>query len=93
MALRVTTTNRLALFDSGTAHPDVPVNIGLKPTVLLVLLAAAGPHGVARRAVRDLLWEGTSDANASNSLRQSIFRLRRALGAEALEDQIGRAHV
>ena len=90
MALRVTTTNRLALFDSGTAHPDVPVNIGLKPTVLLVLLAAAGPHGVARRAVRDLLWEGTSDANASNSLRQSIFRLRRALGAEALEDLGGR---
>ena len=60
--------------------------IGDKPCALLVLLASAGASGLPRKACRELLWEGASDANGSNSLRQAVFRVRRTLGAEALED-------
>jgi len=87
---RIRTTPTLTLSATGPDRGDVAVNVGTKPTVLLVLLAAAGSHGVSRRTVRDTLWEGFSDANASNSLRQAIFRLRRALGANAIVDLGGR---
>ena len=90
MGFRIRTTQTLTLSATRPNSGDVAVNVGTKPIVLLVLLAAAGAHGVSRRTVRDILWEGFSDANASNSLRQSIFRLRRALGADAIGDVGGR---
>jgi hypothetical protein len=72
-------------------HPDgTPVSVGDKPCALLALLAAAGPVGLARKTCRELLWEGATDANGSNSLRQSVFRLRRALGPTAIDDVGGR---
>jgi hypothetical protein len=83
---QLSTFQQLQLLDpNGT-----PVKVGEKPCALLALLAAAGPTGLTRKACRDLLWEGVSDANGSNSLRQSVFRLRRALGAGAIDDVGGR---
>lgn len=69
---------------------DVTVSLGAKPIVMVVVLAAAGPSGVSRRTIRDLLWPGTSDANASNSLRQALFRTRHLLGADAVRQVGGR---
>ena len=66
------------------------IAIGDKPCALLVLLASAGTGGLPRKSCRELLWEGSSESNGSNSLRQAVFRLRRALGPEALEDVGGR---
>lgn len=93
MALRITTNPGLRLIGTDASGAEHPINIGIKPTAMLVLLAAAGPNGVARRTLRDLLWEGTSDANASNSLRQAIFRSRRALGPDAIPDAGGRLYL
>lgn len=90
MGFQIRTAPTLTLSATLADGGEVAVNVGTKPTVLLVLLAAAGAHGISRRTVRDTLWEGFSDANASNSLRQSIFRLRRALGADAVVDVGGR---
>jgi hypothetical protein len=72
---------------------EVPVPVGEKPGVLLVLLALAGEGGIPRVTVRSLLWPDTSEANGSNSLRQALFRLRRALGASAVEDRTGRLYL
>ena len=90
MAFRITTFPMLALIATGRPGGEEVVNIGIKPTAMLVLLVAAGRHGISRRHIRDLLWEGASDANASNSLRQSVFRVRRAIGADGLTDVGGR---
>jgi DNA-binding SARP family transcriptional activator len=72
---------------------EATIPIGEKPGVLLVLLALAGEAGIPRPTIRTLLWPETSDANGSNSLRQALFRLRRALGADSLEDRAGRLYL
>jgi len=90
MRFRIVTSPSLALLSTSDDGAEVVVPVGVKPTVLLVLLSAAGPQGISRRAVRNLLWEGSSEANASNSLRQSVFQIRRALGADHLRDVNGR---
>lgn len=66
------------------------LNVGEKPCALLALLAEAGPAGVARDVCRTFLWESAPPANSSNSLRQALFRLRRALGPESIADEGGR---
>lgn len=83
----VSTVNGLQIEDIAARKA---IKLGDKPTVLLVLLVASGEAGLSRRSARDLLWESSSPANASNSLRQAVFRLRRALGQEAIEDVGGR---
>lgn len=93
MAFRITTNVGLRLIATDGLGSERPVSIGIKPTAMLVLLAAADQHGVTRRTLRDLLWEGASDANASNSLRQAIFRSRRALGPDAILDAGGRLYL
>jgi hypothetical protein len=64
--------------------------LGSKPIALLILLAAAGPSGFQRRALRELLWEGSSDANSSNSMRQAVFQIRHLLGADSVVEVGGR---
>lgn len=89
-AIRLETFSGLRIVrpDGRTREVDIPV--GEKPGVLLVVLALAGEAGVPRATIRTLLWPESSDGNASNSLRQALFRLRRALGAKAIEDRGGR---
>lgn len=77
----------------GRTAREVPIPVGVKPGVLLVILALAGDAGIPRPVVRTLLWPDTSEANSSNSLRQALFRLRRALGAESVEDRGGRLYL
>ena len=83
---------RIARTDERSTR-EVPVPVGEKPGVLLVLLALAGEAGIPRATVRSLLWPDTSEANGSNSLRQALFRLRRALGSAAVEDRTGRLYL
>ncbi|SHJ16517.1 TPR repeat-containing protein [Palleronia salina] len=59
---------------------------GQKAGALLALLALAPRRQRTRVWLRDKLWSDSSDRNASTSLRQTIFELRRDLGD--LFDQI-----
>lgn len=56
-----------------------------KAAALLALLALEGPR--SRAAVAALLWPGASNAQARNSLRQRLFRLNQAAGAELVTGQ------
>ncbi|MEY4609370.1 MAG: hypothetical protein RL625_1587 [Gemmatimonadota bacterium] len=93
-AVRVETFTGLRVFRTeGKAARQVPVPVGEKPGILLVILALAGEAGIPRSTIRSLLWPETSDGNGSNSLRQALFRLRRALGLDAIEDRAGRLYL
>ncbi len=93
-AFRIQTFPGLCILraEGGTAR-EVPIPVGVKPGVLLVILALAADAGIPRPMVRTLLWPDTSEANSSNSLRQALFRLRRALGSESVEDRGGRLYL
>ena len=56
-----------------------------KAAALLALLALEGPR--SRSAVTALLWPGASNAQARNSLRQRLFRLNQAAGADLIMGQ------
>lgn len=93
-ALRIETFPGLRiLLAGGKSSREVAIPVGEKPGVLLVLLALAGDTGIPRATVRTLLWPDTAEANGSNSLRQALFRLRRALGADSVEDRAGRLYL
>ncbi len=82
---------RIALLGglSATFGSGVPLNLPTrKSRALLAVLAV--PPGVAhsRDKLASLLWGGTTDERARNSLRQCIFALRRALG-EGAEGLLG----
>jgi DNA-binding SARP family transcriptional activator len=51
-----------------------------KPVVLLTYLALAPRGRAARDHVADLFWPGSSPSDARHSLRQAIYRVRRATG-------------
>lgn len=92
--LRIETFSGLRIVRTdGRNAREVTIPVGEKPGVLLVLLALAGDSGVPRATIRTLLWPDTSEANGSNSLRQALFRLRRALGAASVEDLAGRLYL
>lgn len=55
-----------------------------KDAALLALLAVDGPLQRARAAA--LLWPDADPQNARNSLRQRLFRLRRAVGTDIIEE-------
>jgi DNA-binding SARP family transcriptional activator len=46
---------------------------------LLALVAAAGPQPIAREKILGFLWPESDDERARNSLRQTVFSLRREL--------------
>lgn len=56
-----------------------------KAAALLALLALEGPR--SRAGVMAVLWPGASSAQARNSLRQRLFRLNQAAGAELVAGQ------
>src|SRR5262249_59680166 len=56
-----------------------------KLAALLAYLACTAPKPQRRETLSALLWGSHFDAQARQSLRQALFRLRKALGQDALE--------
>jgi DNA-binding SARP family transcriptional activator len=63
---------------------DASVSLERKDAALLAMLAFEGP--LPRARVAALLWPDAEPQNARNSLRQRLFRLRRAAGADVVEE-------
>src|SRR5262245_32999940 len=65
--------------------PDGSVDLSSKKLVgLLAYLALTRPVPQPRDRLVTLLWGSHSDVQARQNLRQAVFRLRRALGPDAL---------
>lgn len=63
--------------------PDISSNARVRrrhPMALLALVAAAAPQAVGRDRIMAFLWPDSDADRASNSVRQTLFRLRRDLG-------------
>ncbi len=77
---------RLSLFGRfALAGPDGPVDLPSKKLAgLLAFLACNAPVPQAREKLATLLWGSHFEAQARQNLRQALFRLRRALGQDAL---------
>ena len=88
MAIRLSLLGGFTATSESGAALDLPTR---KSRALLAYLAV--PLGAlhSRDTLASLLWGGTTDERARNSLRQSLFALRRALGEESgdLLDQQG----
>jgi DNA-binding SARP family transcriptional activator len=65
----------------GTAGEQQPAKRGL---ALLVLLAAAPDAGISRDSLLTYLWPESDEERARSALRQTLFSLRRELGAPEL---------
>ena len=67
---------------SGPAGPiELP---NKKLAALLAYLACSAPKPQSREKLATLLWGSHFEAQARQNLRQALFRLRRALGHDAL---------
>ena len=55
-----------------------------RPLALLALIAAAGPRGITRERLIGLLWPDRDEAQARHVLAQSLYALRKDLGADEL---------
>jgi len=77
---------RLSLFGTITlSGPDGPIDLSRKKLAgLIAYLALTGPAPQARDRLVGLLWGSHFDVQARQNLRQALFRLRRALGQDAL---------
>src|SRR5262245_5242543 len=65
--------------------PDGPVDLANKKLAgLLAYLACTAPVPQPREKLATLLWGSFFEAQARQNLRQTLFRLRRALGENAL---------
>lgn len=63
--------------------PDLSPNARARqrrPLALLALVAAGAPHAVGRNKLMAMLWPESDSERASNSLRQTLYLLRRDLG-------------
>src|SRR6267154_4010307 len=65
--------------------PDGPIGLANKKLAgLLAYLACTAPLPQPRQKLATLLWGSHFEAQAQQNLRQALFRLRRALGPDAL---------
>ena len=65
--------------------PDGPIELtNKKLAALLAYLACTAPLRQRRQKLATLLWGSHFEIQAQQNLRQALFRLRRALGADAL---------
>ena len=65
--------------------PDGPIGLANKKLAgLLAYLACTAPVSQPRKKLETLLWGSHFDTQARQNLRQALFRLRRALGPDAL---------
>lgn len=76
---------RLCLLGQPLLAGDRKIVLRPKDAVLLALVALSGPISAERLAA--LLWPSATARQAETSLRQRLFRLRRALGAEESETE------
>jgi DNA-binding SARP family transcriptional activator/CheY-like chemotaxis protein len=76
----------LSLFGSfALSGPNGPVDLASRKLVgLLAYLALTDPVPQSRDKLVDLLWGSHFEVQARQNLRQALFRLRRALGQDAL---------
>src|SRR5258705_8424401 len=66
--------------------PDGTVDLPSKKLAgLLAYLACTAPQPQSREKLSALLWGSHFDAQARQNLRQSLFRLRKVLGQDALQ--------
>ena len=77
---------KLSLFGSfALSGPDGSVDLSSKKLAgLLAYLALTGPAPQSRDKLVGLLWGSHFEVQARQNLRQALFRLRRALGQDAL---------
>lgn len=75
--LHVLGTPQLTRIESGEA-----VSVGRQGMALLAALAVAGPRGLTRERIAALFWGESDDRQASQSLRQLLYRLRQLLGQD-----------
>jgi DNA-binding SARP family transcriptional activator/CheY-like chemotaxis protein len=77
---------RLSLFGSfALSGPDGPIGLSSRKLAgLIAYLALAGPAPQSRDRLVGLLWGSHFEVQARQNLRQALFRLRRALGQDAL---------
>ena len=68
----------------GGAEPLVGAATRRRPLALLALIAAAGARGITRERLIGLLWSDRDEAQARHVLAQSLYALRRDLGADEL---------
>ncbi len=52
------------------------------PLALMAIVAAGAPHAVSRDRIMALLWPDSDSVRANNSLRQTLYILRRDLGED-----------
>ena len=65
--------------------PEGPVELANKKlAALLAYLACSAPEPQSREKLATLLWGSHFEAQAQQNLRQALFRLRRALGPDAV---------
>jgi DNA-binding response OmpR family regulator len=65
--------------------PEGPVELANKKlAALLAYLACSAPEPQLREKLATLLWGSHFETQAQQNLRQALFRLRRALGPDAL---------
>src|SRR5688572_3123674 len=67
--------------------PDGPVTGAAsrrRPLALLAVIAAAGSRGVTRERLVGILWSDSPEEQARHVLSQSLYALRRGLGADEL---------
>ena len=66
-------------------RPDGPVELANKKlAALLAYLACSAPEPRSREKLATLLWGSRVETQAQQNLRQALFRLRRALGPDAV---------
>lgn len=76
--------NLFGLFEARV--DDVPVRMPTRRVeLILALLALSLDKAISRSYLAALLWPGQEDAQARASLRQALFRLRGALGADQVQ--------
>jgi tetratricopeptide (TPR) repeat protein len=73
--LRITTLGRLRIATGATT-----LDLGLKPSLLLVYLTAKTKNRAAREELADLLWPGASGKKSRHSLSQALHTIRIVLG-------------
>jgi DNA-binding SARP family transcriptional activator len=61
-----------------------PLRVRRRPLVLLAFITGAGRDGVSREKALAYFWPDSDEERARSSLRQSLFTLRREVGAELL---------
>lgn len=67
--------------------PDGPIGGAAarrRPLALLAVIAASGPRGITRERLIGILWPESAEEQAKHVLSQSLYALRKGLGADDL---------